>query len=69
VNGIQLKDVDFNLLKVLDTLAREMSIARTARRLGVTPSAISHALGRLRRTLKDPLVTTDRWSCRSRGAQ
>ncbi len=56
MNGIQLKDVDFNLLKVLDTLAREMSIARTARRLGVTPSAISHALGRLRRTLKDPLV-------------
>jgi DNA-binding transcriptional LysR family regulator len=56
VNKIQLQDVDFNLLKVLDTLAREVSIARTARRLGVTPSAISHALARLRRTLKDPLV-------------
>jgi DNA-binding transcriptional LysR family regulator len=33
-----------------------VSVARAARRLGVTPSAISHALGRLRAMLKDPVV-------------
>jgi DNA-binding transcriptional LysR family regulator len=56
VNGIHLKDVDLNLIKVLDALAREMSVARAAKRLGVTPSAVSHALNRLRAMLKDPIV-------------
>jgi DNA-binding transcriptional LysR family regulator len=56
MNSIHFNDADLNLVKVLDTLVREMSVARAARRLGVTPSAISHALARLRVMLKDPVV-------------
>src|ERR1700691_1298111 len=56
MNAIHFKDADLNLIKVLDALVREVSVARAARRLGVTPSAISHALGRLRAMLKDPVV-------------
>jgi DNA-binding transcriptional LysR family regulator len=49
--------LDLNLLLVLDTVLREQSVARAARRLHVTPSAISNALARLRAALDDPLVT------------
>jgi DNA-binding transcriptional LysR family regulator len=56
MNSIQFNDADLNLIKVLDALVRDMSVARAARRLGVTPSAISHALSRLRVMLKDPVV-------------
>ncbi len=41
---------------VLDTVLAERSVARAARRLHVTPSAISNALARLRAVLGDPLV-------------
>lgn len=56
MNTVHFNDADLNLIKVLDALAREISVARAARRLGVTPSAISHALARLRVMLKDPVV-------------
>jgi DNA-binding transcriptional LysR family regulator len=56
VNTIHFNDADLNLIKVLDALVREMSVARTAKRLGVSPSAISHSLGRLRVMLNDPIV-------------
>jgi DNA-binding transcriptional LysR family regulator len=56
MNTVHFNDADLNLIKVFDALVREMSVARAARRLGVTPSAISHALGRLRVMLKDPVV-------------
>jgi DNA-binding transcriptional LysR family regulator len=39
---------DLNLLRIFDLLFEERSVSRTAQRLGVTQSAISHALGRLR---------------------
>jgi DNA-binding transcriptional LysR family regulator len=42
---------------VLDSVLSERSVARAARRLHVTPSAISNALARLRAVLDDPLVT------------
>src|SRR5688572_2681204 len=45
-----------NLLVVLDTVLAERSVARAAKRLHVTPSAISNALARLRATVGDPLV-------------
>ena len=41
----------FNLLKTLDMLERERSVQLSAARLNVTPSAVSHALARLRRAL------------------
>src|SRR5882672_10632590 len=42
---------------MLDTVLAERSVVRAARRLHVTPSAISNALARLRSALGDPLVT------------
>ena len=56
MNTVHFNNADLNLVKVLDALAREVSVARAARRLGVSPSAISHALARLRAMLKDPVV-------------
>lgn len=47
--------IDLNLLLVFDTVARERSVTRAARHLGLSVSAVSHALGRLRERLKDPL--------------
>lgn len=47
--------MDLNLLLVLDTVLAERSVARAARRLHVTPSAVSNALARLRSALGDPL--------------
>lgn len=53
---MSIRDLDLNLLVVLDTVLAERSVARAARRLHVTPSAISNALARLRAALGDPLV-------------
>ena len=47
---------DFNLLVTLDVLLTEGSVARAARRLGLSPSAMSRALARLRDTTGDPLL-------------
>jgi DNA-binding transcriptional LysR family regulator len=56
MNAVHFNDADLNLIKVLDALLRDVSVARAARRLGVTPSALSHALGRLRAMLRDPVM-------------
>lgn len=47
---------DFNLLPTLDILLAEGSVARAARRLQLSPSAMSRALSRLRETTGDPLL-------------
>ncbi len=47
---------DFNLLIVLDVLLAEGSVARAARRLKLSPSAMSRSLARLRETMGDPLL-------------
>jgi DNA-binding transcriptional LysR family regulator len=47
---------DLNLLVTLDVLLKEGSVARAARRLRLSPSAMSRALARLRRTTGDPLL-------------
>ncbi|OMH37981.1 LysR family transcriptional regulator [Motiliproteus sp. MSK22-1] len=47
---------DFNLLITLDVLLAEGSVAAAARRLGLSPSAMSRALARLRQTTGDPLL-------------
>jgi DNA-binding transcriptional LysR family regulator len=52
----QLAQVDLNLLVVLDDLLRSRSTTVTAKRLGRTQSAVSHALARLRETFEDPLL-------------
>jgi DNA-binding transcriptional LysR family regulator len=53
---VSLTALDLNLLLVLDSVLAERSVARAARRLHVTPSAISNALARLRVALGDPLL-------------
>lgn len=50
-----MTNLDLNLLRVFDTLMDLRSVTRAAERLRLTQSAISHALGRLRATLEDPL--------------
>lgn len=55
----QLRDVDLNLLVVLDALLRERSVTRAAERLHLTPSAVSHALKRLRQLFDDELLLRD----------
>ena len=47
---------DLNLLYTLDVLLSEGSVARAARRLRLSPSAMSRALARLRETVGDPLL-------------
>ncbi len=46
---------DLNLLRVFDVLLEERSVTRTGARLGLTQSAVSHALNRLRYMLNDDL--------------
>lgn len=50
------KSLDLNLLLVLEVLLQERSTTRAARRLGLTQSAVSHALARLREQLRDDLL-------------
>src|SRR5580765_1082764 len=47
--------LDLNLLRVFDALAEERSVTRAGERLGLTQSAVSHALNRLRYALEDEL--------------
>lgn len=47
---------DLNLLVTLDVLLAEGSVARAARRLHLSPSAMSRALARLRDVTGDPLL-------------
>ncbi len=52
---MRLSNVDLNLLVTFDALHRECSVARAARRVGLSPSAMSHSLARLRELFDDPL--------------
>ncbi len=55
LNEINLAATDLNLLVLFEAVIAERHVGRAARRLGLTPSAVSHGLGRLRRLLSDPL--------------
>src|SRR6185312_5078036 len=52
---MHLKQVDANLLVTLDALLVDASVTRAAERLGRSPSAISHALAKLRDIFADEL--------------
>jgi len=52
----ELAGLDLNLLRALDALLGERHVTRAATRLGMTQSAASHALARLRAALGDPLL-------------
>src|SRR6186997_300243 len=55
LNQIDLSRIDLNLLVLFRVVLEERHVARAAARLSLTPSAVSHALGRLRLLLNDPL--------------
>jgi len=46
---------DLNFLYLIDALYRERSVSKAAQRLGLTQSAASHGLNRLRERFNDPL--------------
>lgn len=54
-DGLMLNNIDLNLLRVFDALMRERSVLRAGQRIGLSQSAVSHALSRLRGFLKDDL--------------
>jgi len=51
-----MENLDFNLLLALDVLLSEESVTSAARRLGLSPSAMSRTLSRLRSAIGDPLL-------------
>jgi DNA-binding transcriptional LysR family regulator len=53
--SVAVEKLDLNLLKVFQAVLRQRSVIGSARELGVTASAISHALSRLRQALGDEL--------------
>ncbi|HKE20206.1 MAG TPA: LysR family transcriptional regulator [Kofleriaceae bacterium] len=50
-----MQSADANLLLALDALLRDGSVTGAARRMHVTPPAMSHTLARLREAVGDPL--------------
>lgn len=55
LNEIPLSRIDLNLLVLFHIVLKERHVARAADRVNLTPSAVSHAIGRLRHMLNDPL--------------
>src|SRR6185295_16292603 len=55
LNAVDLSRADLNLFVLFETVLTERHVGRAADRLNLSPSAVSHGLGRLRRLLNDPL--------------
>ena len=55
MNLPHLRTIDLNLLRVFVALLDEGNVTRAGARLGLTQSAVSHALNRLRYAIGDPL--------------
>jgi len=60
MHGMHISGMDLNLAVVLHALLEERSVSRAATRLGLSQSATSHALARLRHVLGDPLFVRAR---------
>jgi DNA-binding transcriptional LysR family regulator len=52
---VEIRTIDLNLLRVFQALMLHRSAAAAGKELGVTSSAVSHALARLRKALNDDL--------------
>jgi DNA-binding transcriptional LysR family regulator len=55
MQDVHVAAFDWNLLLAFDALFAERNVTRAARRIGLSQSAMSHALGRLRQQIGDPL--------------
>jgi DNA-binding transcriptional LysR family regulator len=53
---MNLRSIDLNLLVIFEAIIARRSISKAAQKVGVSQSAMSHALRRLRETFKDDLV-------------
>jgi len=53
---VDLRTLDLNLLVTFERIVAERSVTRAASQLGLTQSAVSHALARLRRAFGDDLM-------------
>lgn len=51
----RFRGVDLNLLLILESLYRHLNVSSAAAELGMTQSAVSHALAKLRQHYDDPL--------------
>jgi DNA-binding transcriptional LysR family regulator len=56
MHAMHLSGLDLNQLPVLDALLEAKSVTVAAKQLGLSQSATSHALARLRTTFDDPLL-------------
>jgi DNA-binding transcriptional LysR family regulator len=56
MHDMKLSSIDMNLLVVLEALLVERHVTRAATRVGLSQSATSHALSRLRELYRDPLL-------------
>ena len=57
MNAMHVGDLDLTQIRLLAELSRSHSVSRAAHRIGVSQSAASHALAKLRKKLVDPLFT------------
>jgi DNA-binding transcriptional LysR family regulator len=55
LNDIDLSRTDLNLLALFEVVYERRHVGDAAKQLNLSPSAISHGLGRLRRLFNDPL--------------
>lgn len=53
--AVSLNTLDLNLLRVFDALIEEQNVLRAGHRVGLSQSAVSHSLARLRAILEDDL--------------
>ncbi len=53
---VHIRNLDLNLLVILDSLLEHRNVTKASKALGLSQPAVSHALARLRATLKDPLL-------------
>ena len=56
MHAVHLTSLDMNLLVALDVLLAERHVTRAAARIGLSQSAMSHALARIRDVFDDPML-------------
>ncbi|MCP4500420.1 MAG: LysR family transcriptional regulator [Deltaproteobacteria bacterium] len=56
MNIMHLTNIDLNLIVSLDALLQERNVTRAAQRVGISQSAMSHGLARLRTLFDDPIL-------------
>lgn len=57
IDDMNIRDIDLNLLVIFNALLQDLNVSKAAIRVGLSQSAMSNALNRLRDTFGDPLFT------------